>query len=169
MKKAVTAVVLFTLWVTPALTVTAQKTRSFNRKVVAAPNVEATETVFDNVQAFSDGSGVLLRWTMKDEVSNLGFDVYRLDSKVESRVTSDIVLGAATRFHATAVSGQSYEYFVPGGDPEGGVYFVEAIAMNGQRTRSGGIVPTIISNLDLVSKRPIIDHTAGVVESQRVD
>ncbi|MEP7212288.1 MAG: C25 family cysteine peptidase [Acidobacteriota bacterium] len=167
MKKVVTAVVLFTLWVTPALTVSAQKTRSPRQTVkeTPAPAPAPTGSVFGSVEAYTDGKSVLARWTMTQEAKNLGFDVYRIDSKGEHRVTADLVLGAATRLHAANVQGESYEFFDAdnGGD---GVYIVEAVGLNGERTRASGVVPTPISNLGLVSRQTRTNTNAGSVEAR---
>src|SRR5829696_1910701 len=169
MKKVVTAVVLFTLMVTPALSVSAQKTRNNLRKAdqtiipVSAP--ASTESSFDKVEAFSDGRKVLVRWAMKQEVNNFGFNVYRIDSNGEQRVTEHPVLGAATRFHAPIVDGQTYEFLIESRDRIG-VYTIEAIGMDGRRLRADGIVPARVSRLNLVSSRPLVTPRDGNVEAK---
>lgn len=143
MKKSISIVLLFTLLIAPIMSVNAQKTRHGLAKTVK-PQVTApsqdTETAFASVSASAAASGVLVKWTMQQEVKNLGFNVYRLDSRSERLATDDMILGAATRFRSDAVAGESYEFFDAQVDADA-VYFVEAVGLDGKSLRSSGSVP----------------------------
>jgi hypothetical protein len=80
MKKSISIVLLFTLLIAPIMSVNAQKTRHGLAKTVK-PQVTApsqdTETAFASVSASAAASGVLVKWTMEQEVKNLGFNVFR--------------------------------------------------------------------------------------------
>jgi hypothetical protein len=167
MKRAVTAIVLTTLLLTPVLTVSAQKTRG-GRIKTTAPAPAPAETAFASAEAYTDGTGVVVKWTMAQEVKNLGFNVYRLDTKGERIVSDDIVLGAATRFHADSVAGQSYEFV---GDAAAGssVYFVEAIGMDGRRIRSTSVAPSYLNDIKVVTRLPKVDRSAGIVAAKELE
>ena len=153
MKKALSVIVLFAFAAMPLVPVSAQKNRSSRLKEASLATPAASATFFDSVGAVADRSGVLVRWSMKAEVGNLGFYVYRLDSRSERMVSPDAVLGAGTRFKTASVPGESYEFFDRGGDA-GGVYIVEAVGLDGKRLRSNGVVPSPVDSVQRFAADP---------------
>lgn len=131
---------------TPAASVSAQKTRGLRAKTQENP----VETKFASVQGFSAAGGVLLKWSMSQEARNLGFFVYRIDSSGERMVSTDIILGAAARYSSKTVSSESYEFFDENGSSDA-VYVVEAVGMDGQRLRSDGVTPLQVGDLEAIS------------------
>ena len=87
--------------------------------------------------------GVRLNWRTSDEISNLGFHLYREQNGQRVRVTPEMVAGSAlfagpgTRL----TSGHSYGWW----DPQGRAtdsYWLEDVDLNGTRSWSGPVSPS---------------------------
>ena len=70
---------------------------------------------FQSTEAFTDGEGAFIRWTMESERANLGFLVYKVTDSGFEQVSPDYILGSVTRSETSRISGESYNYFDPQG------------------------------------------------------
>ena len=88
------------------------------------------------------GGGVLLRWQTGYEAANLGFNIYRDENGVRTRVTPDLVAGSALFVGAKTVlgAGRSYAWrdvqAKAGSDAD---YWLEEINLHGTSTWHGPI------------------------------
>src|SRR5208282_5737079 len=86
------------------------------------------------------GGGVLLEWKTREEIRNLGFNVYRLDGSGRLRLNPSIIAGSALliRGGRPQHAAKTYQWF----DPEGTVqstYGLEDVDLNGTRIPHGPI------------------------------
>ncbi|MFM9905359.1 MAG: C25 family cysteine peptidase [Pyrinomonadaceae bacterium] len=142
MKKISSAVLLFTLLVSTFLPVFGQKSRGERTpekdkgRIIKSPPVVADDFAkFSRLEAFSDGSGVLVQWQMISETDNTGFMVYRVDSGTREVVGDGLVLGSAAKLRKQTLYGEKYEIF----DPLGGFnskYVIEASGPSGRTVSS---------------------------------
>jgi len=142
MKKVFTIIALAAILSSSGSTLFAQKSKVLVSKSgsVEARNVASKKvgTEFGVVSAVSSGSGVLLRWTMKSEVSNIGFKIYRLDGLGLVEVNSEFVYGSASKAGSEPLYGEDYAYFDRNG-AVGAVYQVESQDLFGSRLQSSSI------------------------------
>lgn len=104
------------------------------------------KTTFGDIDAITDGTGVLVRWSTIAERSNIGFNLIRID-RPEKPVNKRMILGQATRARDEAAGGEQYQTF----DPEGiiGVgYVVEGIDRSGRKSISQPAFAKYVANLD---------------------
>ena len=93
MREAFCVLLLAILVFSAGLTAPGQKLRS----AAKAEPLPVQATRFGNIEAYSNGSGVFIRWQMEVETQNFGFNVYRLTEYGKERVGRDIVIGGAAR------------------------------------------------------------------------
>ncbi len=112
----------------------------------------AASAQFDNVEAFSDGRGVLIQWQMTSETRNAGFYVYRIEAKGLELVSDILVLGSGARVKNQTLYGEKYEQYDPQGTPST-VYVIQSLTLDGRRVTSGQVSSKSVSNLAAVSGR----------------
>jgi len=86
------------------------------------------------------GGGVLLEWKTREEIRNLGFDVFRLNGGTRQRLNPSIIAGSALliRGGRPQHAAKTYQWF----DPEGTVqstYGLEDVDLNGTRISHGPV------------------------------
>lgn len=158
MKKVLSVVALLAILSTTGSNLFAQKSK------LAAPRSGATRTdtviaskariAFGEMSAVTSGSGVLLRWNMKSEKSNIGFRIYRINGFGQQLVNSEPVYGSASKAGSETLYGEEYAYFDREGTV-GSVYTVESQDMVGNRLQSGPITASNSKGrLDIGSEVP---------------
>ena len=102
-----------------------------------------TAVKMDKVGAYFDGSNVVVEWSTGDEVGNLGFNVYREVGGQKELITSAPIAGSALKSAVDLrVKGNSYRW-VDKGTKYGGVYYVEDLDIDGNKTLHGPIQPQL--------------------------
>jgi uncharacterized repeat protein (TIGR01451 family) len=99
---------------------------------VAAPNV--VQLVYFQANPRAEG-GVLLEWRTREEIRNLGFNIYREDALGRHRVNPSIIAGAAlfVRGGKPQHGAKTYQWIDPAGTAES-TYVLEDVELNGVRT-----------------------------------
>lgn len=129
MKKFCSLFVIISLVGAIVLPVSAQKASTSKRSVVSPP---VERNAFGRVEAFTEGSGVYIRWQMAVETRNAGFNVYRVRNGGEELVSDRIILGSMAHAGSSTVYDEVYSYFDPAGTI-GDVYRVESLDGSGRR------------------------------------
>jgi uncharacterized repeat protein (TIGR01451 family) len=90
--------------------------------------------------AGSQGGSVLLEWHTREEIRNLGFNIYREDAFGRHRVNPSIIAGAAlfVRGGKPQHGAKTYKWIDPAGTIESS-YVLEDVDLNGTRTSHGPI------------------------------
>jgi uncharacterized repeat protein (TIGR01451 family) len=105
---------------------------------VAAPN--AVQLVYFQARPLTDADeqGVLLEWRTREEIRNLGFNIYREDALGRHRVNPSIIAGAAlfVRGAKPPHGAKTYQWIDPAGSAESS-YTLEDVDLNGTRTPHG--------------------------------
>lgn len=94
--------------------------------------------------AIEHDGGVSLEWTTGLEVDNIGFNVYREAGGLRTRLTPEMIAGAALYSSARnrTTAGRSYAWWDNRPGPAGTVqYWLEDIELSGRRTLHGPTVP----------------------------
>lgn len=113
-------------------------------------------TEFDSLNAFSDGEGVWIRWQMKTEQNNLGFNVYRISDGKSEVANPNFIPGGYMRSAEESVVGELYSFY----DPHGGIgtaYVIETLAINGGKITSERIFTQYIQDLFKVAGKTSIE------------
>jgi uncharacterized repeat protein (TIGR01451 family) len=86
------------------------------------------------------GGGVLLEWKTREEIRNLGFNVYRLDGASRVRLNPSIIAGSALliRGGRPQHAAKTYQWFDPNGTPQS-AYELDDVDLNGTRTSHGPV------------------------------
>ncbi len=86
--------------------------------------------------------GVLLEWHTKEEIRNLGFNVYREDEQGRHRVNPSIIAGAAlfVRGAQPQHGAKTYYWIDPAGTAQSS-YVLEDVDLNGTRSTHGPVNP----------------------------
>jgi uncharacterized repeat protein (TIGR01451 family) len=86
------------------------------------------------------GGGVLLEWKTREEIRNLGFNVFRLDGPGRQRLNPSIVAGSALliRGGSPQHAAKTYQWFDPNGTSQS-TYELEDVDLNGTRMSHGPI------------------------------
>lgn len=100
---------------------------------------------FDRVEAYFDGSEVLIRWTMAVERDSLGFEVYSIKERGRIRVTEELIAGSSLLYGRLPIFGESYDYRFEQG-PEPPILQVENLLADGSSILSEPIVPLMVNN-----------------------
>jgi hypothetical protein len=112
--------------------------------------VQSSSVVYAATEAFSDGSGVFLRWQTDSETKNLGFFVYRASGKGKELVSQKMTAGGYAQAREERSFGGKYTFFDPNGDA-GAVYYIESLSADGNRQLSNPIYPQTVSDLSSVT------------------
>lgn len=124
----------------------AQKARTVKTK----PVERSSSVVYGNAEAFSDGTGVWLRWQTESETKNLGFFVYRSNGKTSELASRTMIPGGHLQPGAENGFGGKYTFFDPNGDANS-VYYIESLTLEGQRQSSNPILPQYVKDLSEVA------------------
>ncbi|MHB8499866.1 MAG: C25 family cysteine peptidase [Candidatus Acidiferrales bacterium] len=86
------------------------------------------------------GGGVLLEWKTREEIRNLGFNVFRLDGSGRQRLNPSIIAGSALliRGGRPQHAAKTYQWFDPSGTPQS-TYELEDVDLNGTRMSHGPV------------------------------
>src|SRR2546423_6630098 len=100
MKKPVSVALLLTLIFSACIPSFAQKARAVSKQA-GQPVSKVDSVLFDNIDALTEGNGVVLRWQTKSETRNVGFYAYRLSKNGRELVNPVMELGSAAKagFH----------------------------------------------------------------------
>jgi hypothetical protein len=120
------------------------------RTVKAKPVAQSSSVVYGNVEAFTDGSGVYLRWQTEMETKNLGFFVYRSNGKSSELASRSMIAGGQLQPGAEPNYSGRYSFFDPNGDGNS-VYYIESLNLDGQRQLSNPIVPQAVKDLSEIT------------------
>lgn len=107
-------------------------------------------TDFNSGEAFSQGSGVWLRWRMNIESENLGFHVYRLEGNDRVLVNPKLIAGSFFRSTEQSVFGENYSFFDESG-LIGSAYEIESLGIDGLKAGSNIIIVQFIDDVKLVA------------------
>ena len=91
-------------------------------------------------QAGSQSGGVLLEWRTREEIRNLGFNIYREDAFGRHRVNPSVIAGAALfiRGGKPQHGAKTYQWIDPAGTSESS-YVLEDVDLNGTRSSHGPV------------------------------
>ncbi len=94
-----------------------------------------------SLTATNDGTRVVLDWRTKEEVRNLGFNVYREFNGQRVKLNGSLIAGSAVRTHAglTQHSASAYKW-IDEKPVRGATYLVEDVSITGVRTWNGPIM-----------------------------
>jgi uncharacterized repeat protein (TIGR01451 family) len=119
----------------------ANNTATFT-STIAAPNVVQLVYLDARPRSVSAGGqrGVVLEWRTREEIRNLGFNVYREDALGRHRVNPSIIAGAAlfVRGGRPQHGAKTYQWIDPAGTAESS-YVLEDVDLNGTRTEHGPV------------------------------
>lgn len=146
MKKVLTVFIVSIFAFSLSIPAIAQKVGKISR----AENVAKTSIEYGNLQAYSDGKGVLLNWRMNAETNNVGFYVYRIREGETTLVSNSLVAGSYMKTGSQPVADNQYEYFDPSGDLRS-VYYVQSVDVNGKVLNSQMFSPLQVTDLKSVN------------------
>jgi hypothetical protein len=106
------------------------------------------ETRFDQIEAYTEGKGVWVRWRMVSERDNAGFYVYRM-SKLGERVVSELIPGSSFKAGSQTLYDEVYVFFDPTGSLNS-TYTIESYSMAGNRLRSDGVAVAYTSDIETI-------------------
>jgi uncharacterized repeat protein (TIGR01451 family) len=86
------------------------------------------------------GGGVLLEWKTREEIRNLGFNIFRLDGAARERLNPSIIAGSALliRGGLPQHAAKTYQWFDPNGTSQS-TYELEDVDLNGTRMTHGPV------------------------------
>lgn len=173
MRSAGSVTLILILSLITNVTVFAQKAKRLELPLsIKEQPVDNTPVKFNSAQAFSDGQGAWIRWTMDVETANFGFNIFRLEGNVRQQIGPAYIPGSAARMGNQAFYNTSYSHFDAQGAP-GSVYVIESQDMRGRTYSSNtfGVQMVVdLSKLTGSSSAQMIAEKAkatGVVELDR--
>ncbi len=107
---------------------------------------------FGQTEAFSDGTGVFVRWAMDVETDNVGFVVYRISAAGQVRANENAILGSRAKDGSEPAYGESYSYFDREGSV-GDVYVIEALGAGGEKISSEKVPVAYLGDISSVAGR----------------
>lgn len=111
------------------------------------PTIKADAVQFEQINAFTEGKGVYLKWSMTSETGNVGFNIYRSTFRRSELVTPTIIPGGSARSSAPTVKGEMYTYFDPSGTL-GATYTIKSITFAGERIVSSPVTSRFSADLE---------------------
>lgn len=159
MRRAASLTILIVFSMLMGIPVFGQKSRAIGAGSTVKGQSDNVPVKFRSVQAFSDGRGAWLRWSMDLETNNFGFYIYRVDGGQKQLVNNGIVPGSAARIGKAPVMGTEYSYY----DIDGGTtYVVESHDMNSK------VFPSAPVNVNYVSDlTPLAGYSSEFMAAQR--
>ncbi len=105
----------------------------------------------------SGGGGILLEWRTREEIRNLGFNVYREDAQGRRRLNPSIIAGSALliRGGRPQHAAKTYQWLDPDGSAQSS-YSLEDVDLNGTRTSHGPVHADTESQSSGVVGRPLL-------------
>ena len=97
--------------------------------------IPANGTDFRSVAAYSDGSGVGLRWTMAVETQNIGFNVYAVSGNTKRQLNSNLIPGGALKVYNRRFFDGDYQFVAPAKEANS-TFLIETVPMSGAKTSS---------------------------------
>lgn len=146
MKRSIITFVLIVICLTTSTIALGQKNRQLLEKRVKPQAAVIIETP----EAFTDGTGVYIRWRTAQERDNLGFYVVRVEAGKKEFVDGRFVSGSALRSGHDFVYGEEYNLYDANGTSQS-QYIVESFELNGKRTTTQPVFPSFIADLSKVS------------------
>jgi uncharacterized repeat protein (TIGR01451 family) len=129
------------------------------------------------------GGGVLLEWKTREEIRNLGFNIYRLDGAGRQRLNPSIIAGSALliRGGLPQHAAKTYQWFDSNGTSQS-TYELEDVDLNGTRMphgpisvdvsaapRSGALAqPLLLTQLNRATTQPALMNRRGLPTPQPV-
>jgi uncharacterized repeat protein (TIGR01451 family) len=127
------------------------------------------------------GGGVLLEWKTREEIRNLGFNVFRLNGPSRQRLNPSIIAGSALliRGGRPQHAAKTYQWFDESGTPQS-AYELEDVDLNGTRMshgpvsvdmsaapRSGAVAePLLLTQLNRATAQPALIRQRGLAAPQ---
>ena len=127
------------------------------------------------------GGGVLLEWKTREEIRNLGFNIFRVEGSSRQRLNPSIIAGSALliRGGLPQHAAKTYQWFDPSGTSQS-TYELEDVDLNGTRmphgpvsvdvsvTPSAGAIsqPLLLTQLSRATTQPILDGRRGLSTPQ---
>lgn len=145
MKKAVSFLAILILLSTGIIPIFGQKIRQEPTIKPVLDKAEPT-TRFGTAEAFSDGNRVVVRWSMENERGNVGFYVYRIDSRGRNLVSDVMTPGSAFKAGDFPLNGEIYTLFDAEGTSES-VYTIEAVDRSYKRIQSSSFSTRTVFDL----------------------
>lgn len=168
----VTLILVFSLFAN--VTVFAQKGKRFEPSApIKERPADNTPVKFNTTEAFSDGQGNWIKWTMDVETANFGFNIYRLEGKGRQQVGPAYIPGSAARMGNQAFTNTAYSHFDAEGSP-GSVYVIESQDMGGRVFSSNTFGVTMVSDLSKLAGNSSAfmadqrSRATGVIELDRL-
>jgi hypothetical protein len=146
MRRAAPVTILVILAMFANIIVFGQKNRAIGGGITVKGPTSDAPVKFQTAEAFSDGQGAWLKWTMETETANFGFYIYRVNGDQKELVNTTQVPGSAARIGNQALSGTAYSYFDTGGGL-GTMYRIESLDMSGKVYPSSYFGVTGISDM----------------------
>ena len=146
------------------------------RKASIEPEDRIVKDVFvsvKGVEAFTDGSGALVRWQTLSETSNLGFYVYRIGQKGRVLASEQLIPGAGMKAGSDPANGDKYEFFDSSGGL-GSAYVIECVSLDGRRYSTSAVSAAYTVNLKSATGRSAADFddqkktATGNIEKSRL-
>lgn len=110
---------------------------------------------FEKIDAFTSGQGVLIRWEMRTETQNAGFNIFRVTPSGLEPVNDYLVIGGAFRKpNDNVVTGGTYEWF-DGEGTFGTVYVIQALAVEGQTQLSSRFASRYVTDFEAQAGYPL--------------
>jgi len=97
--------------------------------------IPANGTDFRSVAAYSDGSGVGLRWTMAVETQNIGFNVYAVRGNTKRQLNTNLIPGGALKVYNRPFFDGDYQFVAPAKEANS-TFLIETVPMSGAKTSS---------------------------------
>lgn len=143
MKQVTSLCLLFIVFISSGIPAFAQKSRRS-----LEPKIKAQEASnrFGEIRAYTEGTGVLVKWEMAAETNNFGFYVYRNDGSALNLVSQDAVLGSAATYGASRTSGNQYSVFDRDGNGQSS-YYVQSLQMDGKTLVSETVSTEYVADL----------------------
>lgn len=116
----------------------------------AEPQADARQSRdlnFSELIAQSDGGGVLLRWQLQSEVGLVGYNLYRLDGELRTKVNESIIPASSLEKSNIVRLGEERQFFDLAGTA-GQVYSIEALREDGSRLSGRVILAASVKDLE---------------------
>ena len=126
--------------------------------------LQNSNVVYAEIQAYSDGRGVWLKWQTSSENKNLGFMVYRQVGKSRELASPNLIGANYLRTGDEKNLGDTYTFFDPNGNSFD-KYYIENLDTNGQKQFSNPIVPQYISDIKTVAGISALELTANAAKA----
>jgi uncharacterized repeat protein (TIGR01451 family) len=119
----------------------------------------------------ADGSAVI-EWRTREEVRNLGFQIYREDSSGRQRITPGLIAGSAflLRGGRPQHAAKQYQWIDPN-PPANAIYWLEDVDVNGARVSHGPVAleagsPERAAQLEPVQQAKLLSQFSGASHSE---